>query len=163
MINSRISNKRSAYMNILFDNRQDKVEIDEEIYKAIEKAIKEVLLLERKNLDYEISLSFVDNDEIRDLNRLYRGIDRETDVLSFPMEEGEAVFYGNMLGDIVISLEKALEQSIEYGHSLLREIVYLTVHSMLHLLGYDHMIEEDKILMRNKEKEVMKNLQIFKK
>lgn len=150
-------------MNILFDNRQDKVEIDEEIYKAIEKAIKEVLLLERKNLDYEISLSFVDNDEIRDLNRLYRGIDRETDVLSFPMEEGEAVFYGNMLGDIVISLEKALEQSIEYGHSLLREIVYLTVHSMLHLLGYDHMIEEDKILMRNKEKEVMKNLQIFKK
>ena len=148
-------------MNILFDNRQDKVEIDEEIYKAIEKAIKEVLLLERKNLDYEISLSFVDNDEIRDLNRLYRGIDRETDVLSFPMEEGEAVFYGNMLGDIVISLEKALEQSIEYGHSLLREIVYLTVHSMLHLLGYDHMIEEDKILMRNKEKEVMKNLQIF--
>jgi len=150
-------------MNILFDNRQDKVEIDEEIYQAIEKAIKEVLLLERKNLDYEISLSFVDNDEIRDLNRLYRGIDRETDVLSFPMEEGEAVFYGNMLGDIVISLEKALEQSIEYGHSLLREIVYLTVHSMLHLLGYDHMIEEDKILMRNKEKEVMKNLQIFKK
>ncbi|MFS8541326.1 MAG: rRNA maturation RNase YbeY, partial [Tissierellales bacterium] len=117
---------------------------------------------ENRNLDYEISLTFVDNDEIRELNKLYRGIDKETDVLSFPMEEGEKIYCGNMLGDIVISAEKALEQSKEYGHSLLREIVYLAVHSMFHLLGYDHMTEEDKEIMRSKEKEVMRNLKIFK-
>lgn len=149
-------------MKILFDNRQDEIEINEEIYQAIERAIKEVLLIERKSLDYEVSISFVDNDEIKDLNRLYRGVDRETDVLSFPMEEGEVVFYGNMLGDIVISAKKALEQSVEYGHSLLREIVYLTVHSMFHLLGYDHMNEDEEKIMRSKEKEVMRSLQIFK-
>lgn len=67
-----------------------------------------------------------------------------------------------LLGDIIISAEKALEQSIEYGHSLLREISYLTVHSMFHLLGYDHMEEDEKKLMRYKEKEVMKRVKIFK-
>ncbi len=149
-------------MKILIDNRQDIVEIDDSIYKAIERAIKEVLKVEKRLLDYEISLSFVDNAEIRELNRLYRGIDRETDVLSFPMEEGEILFSGNMLGDIIISTEKALEQAKEYGHSLLREIVYLVVHSMFHLLGYDHMTKEDKEVMRSKEKEVMRNLKIFK-
>lgn len=149
-------------MKILFDNRQDKVELEEGIYTAIEKAIKEVLLVEGKPLDYEISLSFVDNEEIRELNSLYRQVNRETDVLSFPMEEGDMIFCGNMLGDIIISAEKALEQADEYGHSLLREMVYLAVHSMFHLLGYDHMTDEEKELMRSKEKEVMRNLQIFK-
>ncbi|NLY78083.1 MAG: rRNA maturation RNase YbeY [Tissierellia bacterium] len=149
-------------MKILFDNRQDKVELEEGIYTAIEKAIKEVLLVEGKPLDYEISVSFVDNEEIRELNSLYRQVNRETDVLSFPMEEGDMIFCGNMLGDIIISAEKALEQADEYGHSLLREMVYLAVHSMFHLLGYDHMTDEEKELMRSKEKEVMRNLQIFK-
>lgn len=149
-------------MDILFDNRQEVVTIEEDVYSALERAIEEVLKVENRNLDYEISLTFVDNDEIRELNRLYRGVDKETDVLSFPMEEGEMIYCGNMLGDIVISAEKALEQSKEYGHSLLREIVYLAVHSMFHLLGYDHMTEEDKEVMRAKEKEVMRNLKIFK-
>ena len=149
-------------MNILFDNRQDVVEIEEDVYLALEKAIEEALKVENRPLDYEISLTFVDNDEIRELNRMYRGVDKETDVLSFPMEEGEMIYCGNMLGDIVISAEKALEQSKEYSHSLLREIVYLAVHSMFHLLGYDHMTEEDKEAMRAKEKEVMRNLKIFK-
>ncbi len=149
-------------MDILFDNRQDVVTIEEEVYSALERAIEEVLKVENRTTDYEVSVTFVDNDEIRELNRLYRGVDKETDVLSFPMEEGEMIFCGNMLGDIVISAEKALEQSKEYGHSLLREIVYLAVHSMFHLLGYDHMTEEDKEVMRAKEKEVMRNLKIFK-
>jgi len=149
-------------LEIQIDNRQNKVQLDEDIIPLIENAIKAVLELEGKPLDYEVSISFVDNEEIRELNRLYRNVDKETDVLSFPMEEGEDNYSMNMLGDIVISLEKALEQSIEYNHSLTREIIYLTVHSMFHLLGYDHMNDEDRLIMRNREKEVMKSLKIFK-
>lgn len=149
-------------LKILIDDRQSKVKFDKDLMVLIEDAIEAVLRLEGKALDYEISISFVDNEEIKELNKLYRNVDRETDVLSFPMEEGEEIFTMNILGDIVISLEKALEQSVEYSHSLTREIIYLIVHSMLHLLGYDHMTEEDKLNMRNKEKEIMRSLKIFK-
>lgn len=149
-------------MELYIDDRQNKVKLDKEIFEAVEIAIKETLLLQGKSLNYEISLTFVDNEEIRGLNREYRKIDRETDVLSFPMEQDESQLPVPMLGDIVISAEKALEQSTEYGHSFIREISYLTVHSMLHLLGYDHIDENEKLIMRNKEKEVMKKLKIFK-
>ncbi|NMB26581.1 MAG: rRNA maturation RNase YbeY [Tissierellia bacterium] len=149
-------------MELYIDNRQDKVKIDNNIYEILEEVIKECLLLEGKSLNYEISLSFVDNKEIKELNKEYRNIDKETDVLSFPMEEENFLVPMPLLGDIIISAEKALEQSIEYGHSLLREISYLTVHSMFHLLGYDHMEEDEKKLMRYKEKEVMKRVKIFK-
>lgn len=148
-------------MNIFINNRQDKISIDENIFSSIEEAIKEVLILENKPLDYEISMSFVDNTEIRELNKNYRNVDRETDVLSFPMEEDQFNI-GNLLGDIIISAEKALEQSADYGHAFFREIIYLTVHSMFHLLGYDHIEEDEKEIMRKKEKNVMKNLQVFK-
>lgn len=149
-------------MELYIDNRQEKVELDKDIFDIIEKTIEETLLLEGKSLNYEISLTFVDNEEIRELNKKYRSIDRETDVLSFPLEQDESLFPVPMLGDIVISAEKALEQSIEYGHSFVREIAYLTAHSMLHLLGYDHMNETEKQTMRKKEKNVMKKLNIFK-
>jgi len=149
-------------MEICIDNRQDKIAINEEINAIIEKAIKEVLIFEKKTLDCEISISFVDNEEIQELNREYRGVDKETDVLSFPMEEFYIEGAPSLLGDIIISLEKALEQSKEFGHSLYREIVYLTTHSTFHLLGYDHMEEEEKHIMREKEKEIMKRLEIFK-
>ncbi|NLJ59256.1 MAG: rRNA maturation RNase YbeY [Tissierellia bacterium] len=147
-------------MEIYMDNRQDKLDLDDNIYKILEEVIKECLLLEKKSTNYEISISLVDNEEIRQLNREYRNIDSETDVLSFPLDEdfGEVP----MLGDIVISLEKALEQSIEYGHSLTREMAYLTAHSMFHLMGYDHIEEDEKNIMREKEKEIMKKLRIFK-
>lgn len=148
-------------MELYIDNRQDKVKIDDSIYEILEEVIKECLLLEGKSLNYEISLSFVNNKEIKELNKEYRNIDKETDVLSFPMEE-DFLIPTALLGDIIISAEKALEQSIEYGHSLIREISYLTVHSMFHLLGYDHIEEDEKKLMRLKEKEVMKRLKIFK-
>lgn len=149
-------------MEIYIDNRQDKIDISEEINEIIEKVIKEVLVYENQSLDCEVSISFVDNAEIRELNKDYRGIDRETDVLSFPMDD-EFTFEGPvLLGDVIISLEKALEQSEEFGHSINREIAYLTAHSMLHLLGYDHMDEEEKSLMRGKEKEIMRKLKIFK-
>ena len=118
------------------------------------------------DLDVEISLSFVSLDEIHELNREYRGVDRPTDVLSFPMfesvdeleeacealeEEGQAV----PLGDVVICMDKIIEQAEEFGHSRERETVYLFTHSVLHLLGYDHETEEDKIEMRAREEEIM--------
>ncbi|MDO4870105.1 MAG: rRNA maturation RNase YbeY [Bacillota bacterium] len=114
----------------------------------------------------EISLSFVSMDEIHELNRDYRGVDRPTDVLSFPMIDDFAALqemYEDMeqtpeellLGDVVICLEKALQQAEEYGHSPEREVVYLFTHSVLHLLGYDHMTDEDKKIMRAREKQIM--------
>jgi len=147
-------------MEIYIDNRQNKLELDDNMYKILEEVVEECLLLEKKSTNYEISISLVDNKEIRELNREYRNMDSETDVLSFPLDQefGEVP----MLGDIVISLERALEQSIEYGHSLTREVAYLTAHSMFHLMGYDHMEEDEKHIMREKEKEIMKRLRIFK-
>ncbi len=148
-------------MEIYIDNRQDQVEIDEDLYGVLEQVVRECLILEEKSLDYEISISFVDNEEIRKLNKQYRNVDSNTDVLSFPLEENVPVPMP-LLGDIIISAEKALEQSKAYGHSFLREVAYLTAHSMFHLLGYDHMEEGERALMRSKEKDLMKRLRIFK-
>lgn len=149
-------------MEIYIDNRQDKIKLEYDIERIIENVVKEVLNLEEESLDCEVSVSFVDNTEIRELNREYRSMDKETDVLSFPMEDDFFLEGPTLLGDIIISLEKALEQSEDFGHSLDREIAYLTAHSMLHLLGYDHMEEDEKAIMRTKEKEIMKRLGIFK-
>lgn len=148
-------------MKIYIDNRQTQVNIDERIYEVIEQVVKECLILEDKALDYEISISFVDDKEIKHLNKEYRDIDSPTDVLSFPLED-DIIVLAPLLGDIVISAERALDQSKAYGHSFIREIAYLTAHSMFHLLGYDHVEEEEKVLMRNKEKEIMKRLKIFR-
>lgn len=148
-------------MEVYIDNRQEKIKLNNDIYRDIEKVIEKCLLLEKKSLDYEISVSFVDNKEIKELNREYRNINKETDVLSFPVEE-DFFLPVVLLGDIIISAEKALEQSIEYGHSATREILYLIVHSMFHLLGYDHMEEDEKKVMRKKEKEIIKSMKVFK-
>lgn len=106
----------------------------------------------------EISLTLVSLEEIRELNRDYRDVDRETDVLSFPQFEDveDMPEFGELcLGDVVICLDKVEEQAKEFGHSFERELIYLFVHSMLHLLGYDHMDEEEKALMRQREEAVM--------
>lgn len=148
-------------IDVLFDNRQDIMEITEENMKAIEKAVDAVLKAEEAEGDFEVSVSFVTNEEIKTLNREYRNVDSETDVLSFPMDDDE--FDGIIiLGDIVLSTQRIIEQAKDFGHSLEREMLYLTVHSMLHLLGYDHMNEMEKEEMRSREKEIMKELQIFK-
>lgn len=149
-------------MEIYIDNRQEKIGIESDISDIIGKVVKEALTLEGKALDCEVSISFVDNDEIRELNREYRGVDKETDVLSFPMDEDFLVQGPILLGDIIISMEKALEQANEYGHSLYREIAYLTAHSMFHLMGYDHIGDNEKLIMREKEKEIMKKVKVFK-
>lgn len=117
----------------------------------------------------EISITFATKDEIRKLNKAYRNVDNHTDVLSFPLiddfnqlEDYDEDVNGEqiMLGDVVICLEKAKEQAEEYGHSLQREIVYLFVHSLCHLLGYDHITDEDKVEMRRLEEEVMSVLDL---
>ena len=148
-------------MEIYIDNRQDKVEIGEKVYGLIEKIIEECLIVEKGNTNYEVSVSLVDNKEIRDLNKDFRGVDSETDVLSFPLDDSFIIPIP-ILGDIIISIERALEQSKEYGHDLHREIGYLTAHSMFHLMGYDHMEEDEKQLMRQKEKNIMRRLNLFK-
>ena len=148
-------------MDIYIDDRQDEVKLDQKVYEVVEEALREPLLLEGESPCYEISVSFVDNEEIRELNRDYRGVDKETDVLSFPLQE-DFMVSTPLLGYIVISAEKALEQSNEYGHSFIREVAYLVVHSTLHLLGYDHMGDDEKLDMRNSEKEIMRRLNLFK-
>ena len=152
-------------MNLLLANDTNE-DLDLELIrqKAL-KTITEVLKVENFNENAEVSLSIVDKDTIHKLNKDYRNVDRETDVLSFPMDEeafdneGSPIF---LLGDIVICLDVARNQAAEFGHSLEREMMYLICHSTLHLLGYDHIEEDDKAKMRAKEKEVMKNLGVFK-
>lgn len=113
----------------------------------------------------ELSVTFTDNEGIRALNRDYRGIDRETDVLSFPLtdfdggEEPPTDEPDAALGDIVISLERARAQAEEYGHSFEREVAFLTVHSMLHLMGYDHVnSEEEEAEMRRRQSEILEKM-----
>ena len=110
----------------------------------------------------EISLSFVAPEEIQEMNRRYREVDSVTDVLSFPLNDwaDEEEFYEEMLGDVIICPARACEQASEYGHSVTRELVYLFVHSTLHLLGYDHMNDEEKAEMREAEEAVMNELGI---
>ncbi|WP_300278310.1 rRNA maturation RNase YbeY [Peptacetobacter sp.] len=150
-------------MRYIFDDRQEKIDLSDEIYEKIEDIVEEVLDYEGYSDDYDISISFVDNKEIHELNKQFRGVDRATDVLSFPMlsDEFEDVEYEEQsLGDIVISLERALEQSVEYGHSFEREVCFLVCHSMFHLLGYDHDTEENTKEMREKEEAVLTKLNI---
>lgn len=151
-------------MEINFDNIQNKHEISDNLLKDIERCILTCLEVENvSSKNAEVSVLFVDNEKIREINRDFRKIDKETDVLSFPMEfEFNDPNMPNILGDIVISVEKAVEQSVDFGHSVDREILYLVCHSMFHLMGYDHMTEEDKAVMRGKEKTTMKKLEVFK-
>ena len=138
-----------------------KAEVPKGIRLLIRRCCNAVLQEENFGADAEVSVRFVDNVTIKELNSQYRNIDKETDVLSFPLgENGEYDTNldtgAKLLGDIVISVEKAIEQADTYNHSLQREIGFLTVHSMLHLLGYDHEcggLEQDR--MRSKEEEVL--------
>lgn len=148
-------------MELYIDNRQEKYDITRELEELIELVVIESFKAEGMNNNYEISLSFVTDEEIRELNRDYRGIDNSTDVLSFPIED-EFDLDIPLLGDIIISLDTAYRQAEEYKHSIKRELVYLVCHSMFHLFGYDHLEESEKEKMRAKEKKVMENLKIFK-
>lgn len=148
-------------MEVYYDDRQDHIIITDEIKNLIEKSIAAVLKVENLDENVEVSVSFVGDEEIRDLNRDYRGVDKSTDVLSFPMDD-EFIIDNRILGDVIINTRRVMEQAEELGHSEERELSYLTVHSILHLLGYDHMEDEEKREMREREKLAMKELSIYR-
>ena len=148
-------------MTLLTDNRTD-FELTEEMQKMLVMVCLESLEYEEFETVCEISLSIVTNDEIHEINRQFRGIDSPTDVLSFPQltfEEGEEADVNEngeiVLGDIIISIDRAKEQAEEYGHSLKRELAFLAVHSMLHLMGYDHMEKDEEEDMFRRQKEIL--------
>ncbi len=148
-------------MYIYFEEGQ---QVTEEILNTMEAAAKYCLELEGIDEERtEISVTFVEAEEIRELNRDYRDNDKVTDVLSFPQFDdlNDIPDFGEIcLGDVVICKDRAEEQAEEFGHSFEREIIYLFTHSILHLLGYDHMEEEEKREMRAREEEVMEHLGI---
>ncbi len=146
------------------------VEKNDNYEEIVNKVINECFLEENLlNTNMYISITLTNPENIRNINKEYRNIDKETDVLSFPMfekDELQAIIKDNeyevndVLGDIVISLEKVKEQAIEYGHSFERELAYMLVHGFYHLMGYDHIEEKDKVLMRPKEEKILQNLNI---
>lgn len=152
-------------MELLIDNRQNKYEINEELVQLLERAAIACLTYENWDADYEVSLSLVDDDEIKELNKTYRGKDYSTDVLSFPLVDEEQMIdiEEKLLGDIVISVERAAEQANEYNHSFEREMGFLLVHSMFHLMGYDHDTEEATNDMRAREEAVLSSINLIRK
>lgn len=150
-------------MELWIDNRDERFEVTDELRAEIQRALEQALAFEGVEGNIEISLSFVDAEEIRQLNRDFRGVNQVTDVLSFPLED---VFsweeQARPLGDIVVCMDRVIEQAQEFGHSRQREILYLCVHSLLHLLGYDHVEEEERREMRAHEDAVMQALGVLR-
>lgn len=137
--------------------------------ELIEKVLVECFITEKmENTKLYISVTLTNPENIRKLNNQYRNIDKETDVLSFPMFEKDEIpslknlEYEEALGDIVISIERVKEQAIEYGHSFERELSYMLVHGFYHLMGEDHIKDEDKVIMRAKEENVLEKLNIVR-
>ena len=137
----------------LFNQTEKEISELDTVLKVLDSALK------KENLDnVSFNLIIVDNEYIHELNRDYRNIDRETDVITFALEDEDSIILPSderVLGDIYISIDKAESQALEYGHSLLRELSFLAVHGFYHLLGYDHMTEEDEKVMFKKQEEVL--------
>ena len=157
----------------LFYEEEAVFDVDFDAVKVAEAVINQVADMEEVPYEFDIYVTMVDNDAIHEINMEHRGIDRPTDVLSFPnldfdvpgdfslIEENEANYFDPetgmlLMGDIVISVEKVAEQAAEYGHSKKREFAFLVAHSMLHLCGYDHMEPEEACIMEAKQKEALK-------
>ena len=137
----------------IFNNTNEEIKeletVEKVLYSAMEK---------EKLVDTSFNLIIVDNDYIHELNKNYRGIDRETDVITFALEDEDTLVIGDnerILGDIYISIDRARSQAVDYGHSFLRELSFLAVHGFYHLLGYDHMTPEDEKVMFKKQEEVL--------
>lgn len=151
-------------MEIDFSTLPENLDVEANISDTVNEAAQKVAELYGLN-NAQVSITLTDNPHIHEINRTYRKVDRPTDVISFALNEGEEpeIEGGapiNVLGDIIISVERAKEQAADYGHSVRREIAFLTVHGMLHLLGYDHIKEEDRKEMRKEEDFVMEKLGI---
>lgn len=161
----------------LYYEEEVSFDVDFDVREVAWKVIDEVADMEQIPYEFDVYLTMVDNDSIHEINYAQRGIDAPTDVLSFPnldfivpgdfslLEENEFDYFDMesgmlLLGDIVISVDKVKEQAIEYGHSMKREFAFLVAHSMLHLCGYDHMETEEAIVMEEKQKRVLDNVNI---
>ena len=154
-------------MDTMIINQQDKVNYNSELENTIIKVVNATAKLRQVPRKSELSILLVDNDYIRDLNSIYRNQNHATDVLSFAMNElaeDEPAFDFsnelNVLGDIVISLEKAQAQSEEYGHSLAREVGFLVAHGMLHLLGFDHDTDDAEKMMRELQEKILQTVNL---
>lgn len=153
-------------IEIFYSNEQDKLDPPSDIEQLIERCTRAALAEEEIDEDAQVSVTLVDNEAIREINREHRDIDRATDVLSFPLGDEDSFDTDPetgaiLLGDIVISLERAAEQAKEFGHSFYREVAFLITHSLFHLLGYDHVdSEEDEKLMFGKQDKVLEALGI---
>ncbi len=149
-------------INIEVFNNQERIDTDfiseEKIILLVEK------ILENENLEdnYSLDIGLVDNEQIREINQETRGVDKPTDVLSFPINYEIPGIESVFLGEIIISLEKVIEQAKDYKHSREREFYYLMAHGVLHLLGYDHMEEEEKKIMRKKEEDALQAFSIVR-
>ena len=153
-----------TYLDLAEDKSYDKI-----VEKVLQKCYEEEKLLDSKLI---ITITFTTPEQIHKINKEYRQVDRPTDVLSFPMFERKELEekitkqdfeHEDVLGDIIISIEKVKEQAIEYGHSFERELSYMLVHGFYHLMGYDHIKEEDKKEMRPKEEKILNDLKIIRK
>ncbi|WHY55130.1 rRNA maturation RNase YbeY [Peribacillus simplex] len=149
-------------MILAIDLMDETNEVTEEAQRLVESILQFAARKENIEKDTELSVTFVDNDRIREINKEYRHKDSATDVISFALEEmgeDEVEIVGaempRMLGDIIISIERTNEQAEEYGHSFDRELGFLALHGFLHLLGFDHMNEEDEKVMFTKQKEIL--------
>ncbi|MBS3810687.1 MAG: rRNA maturation RNase YbeY [Halanaerobiales bacterium] len=139
-------------IKVKINDQQSEIDIDQDILQDCKNIVRKATKMEGYD-GGEISIAFVDNSKIRELNNKFRKVDKVTDVLAFPMGE-------EILGDIIISKERALIQSEDYGHSLKREICYLVTHGILHLLGYKHKTAGEKKEMRKREERILKELEI---
>jgi len=147
-------------VKIYFENETD-TEISSEILQNMKRVVEKTVELEYDSMSFEVSITIVSDETIKSLNAEYRGKDAVTDVLSFPMDEFDDSSHTEPLGDIVIAIERAAKQAEEYGHSLMRELCFLTAHSTLHLLGYDHENgDEERLIMEQKQEEILNSLNI---
>lgn len=156
-------------MIINLEDTQEKIALEQKVLTRLEEGLQAVARLNGLPEAAEVDVTIVDDEEIHALNREYRDMDKPTDVLSFALDEDseesdEPELVGgpeeHLYGDIIISAETALRQAEEYGHGLEREMTYLAVHGMFHLLGYDHMTEEEKNVMRAKEEEALRAINL---
>ncbi len=140
-------------INVDINNKQDIIKLEKKLRNLIIAIAKRTVAKEGYQ-GVEISIAFVDNKEIHSLNKKFRDVDRPTDVLSFPMGDND------ILGDVIISVDRAKSQADEYGHSLQRELCYLLTHGVLHLCGYNHKNKEEKEEMRNKEESILAEFEL---
>ena len=171
----RKSEKKRERHELLILNRQRGVLITDDIVEVIRRCVSGVLDFEDIELETQVSIIFVSNRGIKKYNMEYRNINKITDVLSFPMlefdEDGGVVISAGdrdcesgrvIIGDIILSLEKCVQQADDYGHSFTREIGFLVVHSMYHLLGYDHIEQGENEILREKEEKVLSMLELVR-